>query len=134
PPSYVHRTNVCARKSRGRNVSRLSHTIHETTSLDRADPELLTRLVTSAGFRDVTVTRIRQEGTLASFDEYWNSIEAGIGTMPRAYLALDEDDRRLVREEVQHRLSRFQVGGELVIPRRPSSELAGDDSAHLPDG
>ena len=40
-----------------------------------------------------------------SFDEYWDPIEAGMGSMPQAYRALPEADRHAVREEVKERLS-----------------------------
>jgi hypothetical protein len=49
------------------------------------------------------------------FDDYWEPIEAGIGSIPQAYLALPEAERRLVREEVRVRLSRFESGGRLLL-------------------
>lgn len=59
----------------------------------------------SAGFRDVRVERLRQADTFGSFEEYWDPIEAGMGSMPQAYKALPKADRCAVREEVKARLS-----------------------------
>ncbi|HEY2398989.1 MAG TPA: methyltransferase domain-containing protein [Steroidobacteraceae bacterium] len=81
-----------------------------------ADPDLLTHLLSCAGFREVTVTRLTREGTIGSFDEYWASIRAGIGMMPQAYLALAETERLLVQQEVERRLASFKVAGKLTIP------------------
>jgi hypothetical protein len=50
-----------------------------------------------------------------SFDDYWKPIEAGIGSIPQAYLALPEVDRRSVREEVRERLSQFESDGQLLM-------------------
>jgi ubiquinone/menaquinone biosynthesis C-methylase UbiE len=75
----------------------------------------LERLLGAAGFRDVRVTREIREGIVESFDEYWAPIEAGTGQMPQAYLALPEQSRRAVREEMQERLSQFESNGRLVM-------------------
>jgi hypothetical protein len=69
----------------------------------------------AAGFRNVRVTRTQREGTIGSFEEYWAPIETGMGSMPQVYLSLPETERRLVREEVQSRLSRFESHGKLVM-------------------
>jgi ubiquinone/menaquinone biosynthesis C-methylase UbiE len=81
-----------------------------------ADADQLTRLLSCAGFREVTVTRLTREGTIASFEEYWAGIRAGIGMMPQVYLALAETERLLVQRQVEQRLTRFEVAGRLVIP------------------
>jgi SAM-dependent methyltransferase len=78
-----------------------------------ADPGRLERLFAGAGFRDIYVERVRREDTMASFAEYWDPVEAGIGSIPQAYLALADEDRRSVREEVRAQLSRFEVDGKL---------------------
>ena len=52
---------------------------------------------------------------IPSFDEYWDPIEAGVGSIPQADLALSEADRRLVRAEVTARLSQFESNGRLVM-------------------
>ncbi len=80
-----------------------------------ADTGRLKRLLRTAGFRDVRVEREVRQGIIDSFDDYWDSIEAGIGLMPQAYLALPEPSRRAVREEVQARLSGFKSNGRLVM-------------------
>jgi hypothetical protein len=70
-------------------------------------------LLTDAGFRDARVERETWEDTTESFDEYWEPIEAGIGSIPQSYLRLSAVDRRLVREEVKARLSQFASNGKL---------------------
>ena len=52
---------------------------------------------------------------LAVFDEYWDPIYAGMGSMPQIYVALPEIDRRAVREEVKSRLSPFESNGHLIM-------------------
>jgi ubiquinone/menaquinone biosynthesis C-methylase UbiE len=79
------------------------------------DAEHLERLLSNAGFRDVVVNREMGQGLVESFDTYWADIEAGVGMMPQAYRALPEATRRLVRQEVQARLSKFESGGRLVM-------------------
>jgi ubiquinone/menaquinone biosynthesis C-methylase UbiE len=80
-----------------------------------ADIGQLERLFRKAGFRDVRVGREVRQGTIESFDDYWGPIEAGIGQLPQAYLALPEASRHAVREEVQARLSGFESDGRLVM-------------------
>ncbi len=70
-----------------------------------AETDRLQSMFASAGFRDVRVERLRREDTIGSFDEYWDPIEAGMGSMPQAYKALPEAERRAVRAEVKARLS-----------------------------
>src|SRR6516225_1795588 len=63
-------------------------------SLVRASrPEATGTLLASAGFRDTRVEREIREYIIHSFDDYWESIEAGIGSLPQAYLSLAEADR-----------------------------------------
>ena len=80
-----------------------------------ADPKRLETLLTGAGFQDVRVERESREDVIPSFDDYWDPIEAGVGSIPQAYLTLSEADRRLVRAEVTARLSRFESNGRLVM-------------------
>ena len=87
--------------------------VHLSFSL--ADPERLERLFTGAGFQDVRVEQETREDTNESFDDYWEPIEVGVGSIPQAYLTLSETDRRLVREEVKARLSRFESQGRLSL-------------------
>jgi ubiquinone/menaquinone biosynthesis C-methylase UbiE len=78
-----------------------------------ADPRRLEQLLASAGFRDIRVEREIREYVIHSFDDYWEPIEAGIGSLPQAYLSLANADRRSVREEVRARLSRVESDGRL---------------------
>jgi ubiquinone/menaquinone biosynthesis C-methylase UbiE len=80
-----------------------------------ADPKRLEDMLADAGFRDIRVEQEKREDVVESFDDYWNPIEAGIGSIPQAYLALSQADRRLVREEVRERLSQFESNGRLFM-------------------
>jgi hypothetical protein len=80
-----------------------------------ADAGHLERLLATAGFREISVTRETRERSFASFDDYWAPIEEAPGTGPQAYRALPESSRRAVREEVRARLSAFESDGRLVM-------------------
>jgi hypothetical protein len=80
-----------------------------------ADPKRLESLLADAGFRDIRVERERREDVMESFEEYWEPVEAGTGSLPQVYLALSEEDRRSVREEVRERLSQFESNGRLFM-------------------
>jgi ubiquinone/menaquinone biosynthesis C-methylase UbiE len=97
----------------GRFLPSQRDVVHLSFSL--ADPERLERLFTSAGFHDVRVAQEKREEINQSFDDYWEPIEAGVGSIPQAYLTLSEADRRTVRDEVRARLSRFESSGRLVM-------------------
>jgi ubiquinone/menaquinone biosynthesis C-methylase UbiE len=87
--------------------------LHLTFAL--AETERLAHLLRIAGFRDVRVQRETRQGTMGSFDNYWAPIEAGIGQLPQAYLALPAARRRAVWEEVEARLAAFESDGRLVM-------------------
>ena len=80
-----------------------------------ADPKRLESLLADAGFRDIRVEQEKREDVVESFDDYWSPIEAGTGSLPQAYLALSEVDRRSVREEVRERLLQFESNGRLFM-------------------
>jgi ubiquinone/menaquinone biosynthesis C-methylase UbiE len=80
-----------------------------------ADAERLERLLATAGFREVSVTRETRERSFASFDDYWAPIEEAAGSLPQAYRALPDASRQAVREEVLARLAPFEANGRLVI-------------------
>jgi ubiquinone/menaquinone biosynthesis C-methylase UbiE len=84
-------------------------------SFSLSDAKRLEELFRAAGFENVGVKRVVRGDIVRGLDEYWNSIDAGIGSMPQMYLMLHENDRRSVREEVTTKLSRFMVGGELRL-------------------
>lgn len=50
-----------------------------------------------------------------SFADYWEPIEAGIGSIPQTYLRHAVMDRRAVREEVRSRLLGFGSNSELCM-------------------
>jgi SAM-dependent methyltransferase len=80
-----------------------------------ADPLGLERLFARAGFRDVRIDLQTREDVIGSFDEYWDPIEAGTGSLPQLYLSLSEVHRRSVREEVRARLAQFEYGSTLKL-------------------
>ena len=80
-----------------------------------ADANRLEHMFAGAGFRDVRVQRLQREDTIGSFDEYWEPIETGMGSMPQIYLALPKQDRRAVRREVKSRLTPFETNGRLTM-------------------
>jgi hypothetical protein len=50
-----------------------------------ADPDRLEGMLADAGFRDIGVEQEKREDVVESCDDYWNPIEAGIGSIPQAY-------------------------------------------------
>jgi ubiquinone/menaquinone biosynthesis C-methylase UbiE len=80
-----------------------------------ADPARLEHLLTSAGFKDIRVEHETQEDVIESFDDFWQPIETGVGSLPQAYLTLSEADRQSVREEVRARLAPFESDGGLCL-------------------
>jgi ubiquinone/menaquinone biosynthesis C-methylase UbiE len=77
------------------------------------DPNRLEAMLVGAGFRDVRVEHTMREDSFESFADYWEPIEAGIGSIPQAYLRLAAADRDAVRKEVRSRLLRFESNGKL---------------------
>src|SRR5215475_13176944 len=52
-----------------------------------ADQGKFEKLFAGAGFRDVRVEREVRADTVESFQEYWEPIETGVGSLPQTYLA-----------------------------------------------
>jgi ubiquinone/menaquinone biosynthesis C-methylase UbiE len=90
-----------------RNLLHLSFSLAEASRLEA--------MVAKVGFRDVRVERMQREDSFGSFDEYWDPIETGMGSIPQIYLSLPEVERRVVREEVMSRLAPFESNGRLVM-------------------
>jgi hypothetical protein len=84
-------------------------------SFSLADPARLKTLLSSAGFQEVRVERQTREGSFDSFDEYWEPIEAGIGSIPQIYLMLPDAARRAVCQEVRTKLAKFESRGRLSM-------------------
>lgn len=83
------------------------------TAFALADANRVEDLFRGAGFANVSVMCEVRGGTIDSLDEYWDSIAAGIGSIPQLYLRLEESERRSVRDEVNARLSEFRDGNKL---------------------
>jgi SAM-dependent methyltransferase len=82
-------------------------------SFSLADPIRLEKLLIGAGFQEVRVERHSREGGFESFDEYWEPIQAGTGSIPQIYLTLSDAGRRAVRDEVRAKFAEFESGGRL---------------------
>ena len=82
-------------------------------SFSLADPVRLESLLISAGFQEVRVERETREGSFDDFDEYWQPIQAGTGSIPQIYLTLPDTAQRAVRQEVKKKLAEFESGGRL---------------------
>jgi ubiquinone/menaquinone biosynthesis C-methylase UbiE len=80
-----------------------------------ADGSRVARLLTEAGFDEVSVTRERRGLAFESFEHYWEAIEAGGARLGQFYLGLSESGRRAVREEVQGSMAPFRSGDRLVL-------------------
>src|SRR5262245_57853946 len=97
----------------GRRIPEQRQVINLSFAL--ADQRRLCSLFIEAGFQDVHVARVEREDTTESFDEYWEPIEAGTGSIPQIFLSLGQAERRAVREEVKTQLSRLVSNGRLVM-------------------
>jgi ubiquinone/menaquinone biosynthesis C-methylase UbiE len=95
----------------GRLLPDQQPTVHLSFSL--ADPARLGSLLGDAGFQEVRVERQTRQDSFDSFDEYWEPIEAGIGSIPQTYLMLPDAARRAVRQEVSTKLAEFESAGRL---------------------
>jgi ubiquinone/menaquinone biosynthesis C-methylase UbiE len=91
----------------------LSRVLHLSFAL--SDPGQLAELFSAAGFADLRISQETAEAAPQSFDDYWKPIEAGVGSIPQAYLTLPVADRRRVRDEVRLHLARFESGGKLHL-------------------
>jgi ubiquinone/menaquinone biosynthesis C-methylase UbiE len=80
-----------------------------------ANQKRLEQLLIGAGFRDIRIELQMREGSFESFEDYWAPIEAGVGSLPQAYLALPNEKRHDVREEVRVRLSKYESNGQLLM-------------------
>jgi SAM-dependent methyltransferase len=67
-----------------------------------SDPRALETLIAGAGFREVSVTREIRAIPFESREDYWSTMEAGGGLSGATYVALSPEDRRVVRDEVEH--------------------------------
>ena len=96
-----------------RFLPELSHVLFLSFAL--SDPNRLEGMLAGAGLRDIRIERMTREGSFESFADYWQPIEAGVGSIPQAYLRLAAHDRCTVREEVRSRVSRFELDGKLSM-------------------
>jgi len=80
-----------------------------------SDPTRLQALFAGAGFNDVRVARETRGDVIGNFEEYWKPIEAGVGSIPQAYLALPDDQRRQVRQQIRSKLAGYETDGKLHL-------------------
>jgi SAM-dependent methyltransferase len=77
------------------------------------DPARLRSLFDGAGFREVETTTEAHRFTLPSFDAYFAPFEGGGGSSGQAFIALPEEARRSVRDEL--RREHGDTGGPIEI-------------------
>ena len=77
------------------------------------DPARLRSLFEGAGLRDVETTAKVQRVARPSFAAYFEPYEQGGGSLGQAYIALPEEARRTVREEVRRDLG--DTGGPIEV-------------------
>jgi SAM-dependent methyltransferase len=77
------------------------------------DEERLRALFEGCGFRDVDITTEAHRFTLPSFEVYFGPFERGGGASGQALVALPEEARRAVREEIRRDLR--DTGGPIDI-------------------
>jgi ubiquinone/menaquinone biosynthesis C-methylase UbiE len=77
------------------------------------DEAQLRSLFAAAGFRNIEITAQAHRFVLPSFDDYFRPFEQGAASTGQALLALPEDIRRAVREEVRAELG--DRGGPIEI-------------------
>jgi ubiquinone/menaquinone biosynthesis C-methylase UbiE/uncharacterized protein YbaR (Trm112 family) len=123
----------------GRYLPEKRHIFMSSFSL--SDSTRFEALLRGAGFTRVRVVRDMRSAEAGSFKEYWDSVEAGIGSIPQSYLLLSDADRRAVREEVRAKLSKFEIDGTLHLSvemlvgsgrKDPASKSASHPSSTLP--
>jgi ubiquinone/menaquinone biosynthesis C-methylase UbiE len=95
----------------GRHVPSLAEAAARVFSL--GDEARLRSLLGDAGFGDVEVTTETHRFTVPSFGAYFEPYEQGAGSAGQAYVALPEDQRRAVREEVRRGLG--DAGGPIEV-------------------
>lgn len=95
----------------GRHVPSLAEAATRLFAL--GSEERLRSMFGIAGFREVEVTRELYNFEMPSFDAYFAPYEQGAGAPGQAYVALPEETRRVVREEV--RQSMGDAGGPITI-------------------
>jgi ubiquinone/menaquinone biosynthesis C-methylase UbiE len=96
----------------GRHVPSLAEAATRLFSI--GDEKRLRSLFGAAGFRDVEVTTEVYNFVMPSFDAYFEPYEQGAGAPGQAYVALPEETRRFVREEVRQQMG--DAGGPIRIP------------------
>jgi ubiquinone/menaquinone biosynthesis C-methylase UbiE len=95
----------------GRLLPEQQQAAHLSFSLH--DPALLESLLIDAGFQEVRIEQQTREDSYGGFEEYWDSVEAGIGSIPQTYLMLPDTERLAVRQEMRARLAEFEADGRL---------------------
>lgn len=80
-----------------------------------SDPRALETLISSAGFREVSVTRELRAIPFESRQDYWSTMEAGGGLSGATYVALSPEDRRVVRDEVEGVLLPSRSDGPFTV-------------------
>lgn len=105
--SFMTRINIVI----GRYVPEIAEAAARVFSL--GDEARLRSLFAEAGFSGIEITTQAHRFVLPSFDAYFEPVERGGGSSGQAYIALPNEVRRVVREEVQRDLG--DTGGPIEI-------------------
>ena len=73
------------------------------------------RALKVAGFKDIRSERMTVEWVFADPQEFWKAMKQG-PSLKRTLARLSPAQRRLIKDEVEHRLDRFMKRGKLRIP------------------
>ncbi len=98
---------------RGRIEENLLPPLAKVASLGK--PETVDALLTAAGFSDFRVEKKTLHYRFASFDQYWETVEAS-QVLKTQFDALPEDQRDSIRDEVARFARDFVQDGQLLIP------------------
>lgn len=81
-----------------------------------SDPVRVEHLFHEAGFKGIEVRREVRSSHFASFEDYWDPVEAGGGRLGQAYLSLPSEKRTAVRQRVKQWLSPHRQGRTFETP------------------
>ena len=80
-----------------------------------SEPQALETLISGASFGEVSVTREIRAIPFESREDYWSTMEAGGGLSGATYVALSQQDRRAVRDEVEGILLASRSDGPFAV-------------------
>jgi SAM-dependent methyltransferase len=91
--------------------------LDEGGRFDLCRPDPLARLFQDAGLAEVEVRPIEVPTRFRDFDDYWHPFLGGQGPAPAYAMALDEERRSVLRDEVRRRLPVAADGSIALVAR-----------------